>query len=91
MRKLTTGQRATAFAAECLRNAFEGRTMDAEEIQEAALKHGLLVRVDYDPKKHDGEGSEYCEPGDPWLTFSRGLQLVEARRRTALSSLKGGE
>lgn len=77
----TTGQKAAAFAVEALRIAFDGGTMDGDDIQELAVKHGLLIRVEFDPKKHDGEGAEYCEPGDPWYTFSRGLLLSDRARR----------
>lgn len=86
--RLTTGQKAAAFAAEVIRCAFDGCSMDGDDIQELAVKHRLLVRVGFDPKKHDGEGAEFCEPGDPWYVFSRGLLLSDrARRRRARQAL----
>lgn len=80
---LSTGQRAAAFAADILRDSFAGHSFDGGDVQELAIKHGLLVKVAFDPKKHSGEFDDYCEPGDPWYEFTRGMKLLDTKRRKA--------
>lgn len=78
------GKTAAAFARDLLRQVFDGYNPDGADIQELAVKHGLLVLVKYDPKRHDGEGAEFCEPGDPWYEFSHAMKTANAaskRRR----------
>ena len=44
--------------------------LDGGDVQEKAYELGLLVAVPFDPEKHDGDGAEFCEPGDDWYEFS---------------------
>lgn len=75
----TTGQASAAFAAEVLKSVFDGFSLDGFDLQELAVKHGLLVKTKYDPKKHSNAYDDYVEPGDPWYVFSRGLKLSVSR------------
>lgn len=57
------------FANSVIQIAFEGGSLDGWEIQDMALKHGLLIETKFDPAKHeDLEG--YAEKGDPWFVLS---------------------
>jgi hypothetical protein len=60
-----------AFAKDLLSEWPEGHDIDAGDLQEIAIKHGLLYKVDggYDPEKHT---DIHCcaEPGDTWYMQS---------------------
>jgi hypothetical protein len=57
------------FAATVIGYTFVGSDVDGAQIQEAAMKHGLLREVVFDPEIHsDPEGA--CEPGDGWREFA---------------------
>lgn len=60
---------AEAFAKELIRASWEGCD-GGDIIQEAALKHGLIESVPFDPAIHrDVDGYGY-EAGDPWYVFT---------------------
>lgn len=63
-----------AFARDILRKIWEGGDVDGGEAQELAYGHGLIVDVPFDPEKHDGEGAEFCEPGDDWYELADWLK-----------------
>jgi hypothetical protein len=71
------------FARTVMQTALEGSDMDGGEIQELALKCGLIKGVPFDPKKHHGPGSEYFEPGDQWFVFDGHLRSIGSRRGAA--------
>jgi len=52
------------------RGAWDWSGLDSDDIQLKAEKLGLIVRVPFDPEKHDGEGAEFCEPGDDWFEIA---------------------
>lgn len=47
---------------------FEGCHLDGADVQEKAVKFGLLERTTYDPAIH-GE-SDVAESGDEWFVFT---------------------
>jgi len=56
-------------------SAWCGTSLDGSEVQDEALKLGLIVETKYDPEKHgDSENSEYAEPGDQWFVFADWLK-----------------
>ncbi len=62
-----------AFARDIIRRGvFEAYDMDGEDIQAAALEHGLLVETTFDPKKHHA-GDVDIDPGEPWYVMSPAL------------------
>ncbi len=63
--KLTKAQLA-AFSRAVLRSLWEGYPFDGEEIQDAALKHGLIHQVAFDPKVHVDHEGVGVEPGEDW-------------------------
>ncbi len=81
--KLTTGQRAIAFAFELIQGAARGEDFSGADVQDAAIKHGLINLTAFDPKKHHGPGSEFSEPGDAWVESSPGLKRAIAASRRA--------
>lgn len=54
-----------------------GNDLDGADVQERALKLGLIVREPYDPEKHGEPGAafDYCEinPGDEWFVLAPGI------------------
>jgi hypothetical protein len=59
-----------AFAKTLIGYAFEGSGADGGNIQDLAVKHGLLVETTYDPKEHGTDALWCSEPGDPWFVYS---------------------
>lgn len=57
-----------SFAKEVIRSAWEGG-QGGDTIQEAALKHGLLIEVAFDPESHS-DPFGYAEEGDTWYLFA---------------------
>ena len=53
-----------------------GLDMDEFEMQDKLEELGLLIREDFDPARHEGAGSEYMEPGDPWYMISPDVLVV---------------
>lgn len=53
-----------AFAKAIIRAGWEGSSVDGDVIQELGVKHGLLAKTTYDPKRH-GPNDVDAEPGDP--------------------------
>jgi hypothetical protein len=65
------------FADWMLQAAFEACDVDGSDIQEQAIKFGLVTETQYDPDKHGP--SEYdCEPGDPYYVYSDSLKALLA-------------
>lgn len=56
-----------AFAHDIIAGSFDGSAFEGCEIQDIAVKHGILKQVAYDPKAHGR--SDELEPGDPWFEF----------------------
>jgi hypothetical protein len=54
-------ERLAAFAVEMIREAWDG-AIDGGAVQDAAERHGLIVRTVYDPERH-GDGIE-ADAGD---------------------------
>lgn len=50
-------------------NCWEYRDLDGGDVQDMAVKCGILTETTYDPEKH-GESEWDNEPGDPWYVFS---------------------
>ena len=56
-------------------SAFQGCDLDGcdrngWDVQDYAVKCGILVEVPYDPAKHGDDHDIEPEPGDPWFEFS---------------------
>jgi hypothetical protein len=64
-------EKLKAFAKAVIRLSWEGCDI-GDEVQEEALRYGLLAKTIYDPKTH-GE-SDCAEPGDPYYVFSDQLK-----------------
>jgi len=47
--------------------AWSSCDVDGGDVQDKAANLGLIIKTEYDPKKH-GE-SDWCEPGDDWYVF----------------------
>ena len=60
------------FAKEIIQCMIDDCVTDGFDVQELAMRHGLIVDVPYDPIVH-GE-SDCCEPGDSWFVFSELLK-----------------
>lgn len=57
------------FVRWCLEEgAFEGHDLDGCEIQEMALKCGIIKETRYDPAVH-GESNCDAQPGDSWFVL----------------------
>jgi len=57
------------FVKECVSYAWEGMNMDGGEIEELAVRCGVISQTKFDPSKHvDHTG--YSEPGDPWFEYT---------------------
>lgn len=48
--------------------SFAGLSLDGGDIQEAAVKFGIIKEVPYDPDFH-GDNDCDVQPGDPWFEF----------------------
>jgi hypothetical protein len=57
-----------AFAKEVIRASWDGCEYGGD-IQDAAVKHGLIRQVSYDPAVH-GSNDVDAVPGDPWFVFN---------------------
>jgi hypothetical protein len=57
-----------AFAEDVMMNWSEGLDVDAGDLQDMAIKHGLLRQVEggFDPEQHD-DLHGCAEPGDSWF------------------------
>ena len=55
-----------------------GGDVDGFDLQDSALKFGILVETKYDPALH-GEGED-AEPGDPWYVFSPQFEAALDRK-----------
>lgn len=64
-------QPAKEFAKELLQKIFDGGDPDGADIQETAIKHGLLEEVPFNPADHGTVA--YALPGEPWFVFSEEL------------------
>jgi hypothetical protein len=67
------GRRARAmnmpeFCRKVVAECWLGHGMDGEDIQDLALKHGLLVETVFNPKIHSSDWDN--EAGDKWFTLS---------------------
>ncbi|MDQ0135726.1 hypothetical protein J2T08_003647 [Neorhizobium galegae] len=58
------------FAKEVIHVAFEGGSLDGGDIQEMALKHGLIAEERFDPKIHKDTFGNDAAPGDQWFVFA---------------------
>lgn len=58
------------FAKEVIQVAFDGGSLDGGEIQEMAVKHGLLVEESYDPEKHGEDRLGEFEEGDQYYVYA---------------------
>ncbi len=67
------------FVSEILDGVADGHDYDGSDIQDLAVKHGLLVRVPYDPEKHtlpdwlEGE----VEPGDNYFERTDAIKEID--------------
>jgi hypothetical protein len=57
------------FIRECVQAAFEGHGVDGGEIQDMAVKHGILRQVEFNPAIHT-DSTGYSEKGDPWFVYT---------------------
>jgi hypothetical protein len=57
-----------AFAKDVMKDWPEGFDIDAADLQDMAIKHGLLQEVEggFDPEQHEDEHG-CAEPGDSWF------------------------
>jgi len=66
-----------AFAIECIEVAFQGGDLGGADIQDAAVKYGLLVEAKFDPQlDHDPDGC--AGPGATWYRMAE-FMIAEAR------------
>ncbi len=56
------------FSKWVMRKMWDSYDIDCGDLQDAAVKHGIIKEVPYDPEKH-GESEYDQEPGDPWYVF----------------------
>lgn len=57
------------FARWCLQNGpWDGCDLDGCDVQDAALKFGIVEEVKYDPTVHGETECDVC-PGDPWYVM----------------------
>lgn len=63
---MTNTENLIAFARWAINESFMRGDVDGCDLHQKAFELGLLVKVPFDPEKHTGEGSEFCEPGDDW-------------------------
>jgi hypothetical protein len=81
MADLAELEQLKAFARELLRDAWEGFD-GADIVQEAALKHGLILPVEggFNPAVHRDPNGD-AEPGDTWYVFAAFLK-TRAQEKT---------
>lgn len=48
---------------------WSGNDLDGGDVQEHAVKFGVVKEVKYDPAVH-GESEFDCAPGDPWFVMT---------------------
>ena len=65
---MTDLERLRQFA----RWVIEGGSLDGGDVQDMALRMGLLREEPYDPSKH-GPNEVDAGPGDPWYVFTEVL------------------
>jgi hypothetical protein len=60
-----------AFAKDVMKYWPEGFDIDAADLQEMAIKHGLLQEVEggFDPEQHEDDHG-CAEPGDSWFMYT---------------------
>lgn len=51
-------------------SCWDGSDLTGGEVQDIAETFGLIKKVPFDPKKHNGQNAEYVEPGMDWFEFS---------------------
>lgn len=67
-----------AFAKWAVREgSFAGLSLDGGDIQEAAVKFGIIRVEPYDPDFH-GDNDCDVERGDPWFVFVQTGEVTEA-------------
>lgn len=80
-----TGTHLAGFARDVLWYLWEGSDLDGADLQELALKHGLILRTAFDPRKHADHLGVGVYPGDEWFVEHPSLRLQ------ALKTHKEGE
>lgn len=71
------------FAKQVLHASWDLADIDGSDIQEWAVRYGLLTPEPYDPEKH-GPNDYDAEPGDTWLVYAGPLAPgIEARSAEA--------
>ena len=58
-----------------LEGAWTGSDLEGGEIQDKAVKLGLIVKVSYDPEVH-GESEFDFMPGDDWYVWSEEMKSL---------------
>jgi hypothetical protein len=60
-----------AFAKDVMMSCSEGLDVNAWDLQDMAIKHGLLRQVEggFDPEQHEDEHG-CAEPGDIWFMYT---------------------
>lgn len=57
-------------------SCFDGCDLDGGDIQNMAVKFGLIVETQYDPEEHGEDTICDIAPGDPWYVFSDEMQAA---------------
>lgn len=83
---LAPTQALARFARKMLSALWEGFGADGNDIQEAALKCGLIQRTAFDPEKHTDLHGVGVYPGDEWFE-----ELPWVRALAALPQAEAGE
>ena len=65
------------FARECIQTAFEGYDLSGGDIQELAIKHGLIHQVAFDPARHH-DPDNLTKEGDVWFNHTDGFTAALA-------------
>lgn len=76
---MTTEERLKEFFRWAMNYAWGG-DIDGADVQDRALKLGLIERTEYDPAKHGPLPEEFeglVDPGDEWFVLSPDVQLKE--------------
>lgn len=68
--------RLAAFARAVLWHLWEGCDLDGGDIQALALKHKLIRRVAFDPKKHTDTMGVGVYPGDDWYVENPAIRRL---------------
>ena len=65
------------FARYCImESAFSGRDLDGGDVQEEALRLGLLKQVSFDPAAGHIDATGSTQPGEPFLMLSEGFKAA---------------